>query len=83
MLNQKHTHKEDRRAKKDNEGEVGGHTKSEKETERKAGERERIARSERKPGYKVERGGGFTEREHRVTERSNRHSGFDISSASD
>lgn len=45
-----------------------------------------IARSERKPGYKEverERERDFTEREHKVTERSNRHSCFDIPSASD
>lgn len=30
-----------------------------------------------------EREGDLTEREHKVTERSNRHSGFDIPSASD
>lgn len=42
-------------------------------------------RSEKRPGYKEvgEREGDFTEREHKVTQRSNRHTGFDIPSASD
>lgn len=35
MLNQKHTHKEEGRAKKDSGGEVGGHTESEKETQKR------------------------------------------------
>lgn len=67
-------------------GEVGGHTESEKEDREREGrgKRERIARSGRNPGYKeVKRGRDFTEREHKVTEKSNRHSGFDIPSASD
>lgn len=69
-------------------GKLAGTPRARKETEkeRDGGKRERIARSERKCGYKEverERGRDFTEREHKVTERSNRHSGFDIPSASD
>lgn len=90
ISNKKHTHTQTKRKeelKKIARGSWRVHREQEREQRKRGrGGRERIDGSERKPGYKRrgkgKREGVFTEKEHKVTE-LNRHSGFDIPSASD